>query len=198
MRRVYLFRHGQPDFPTGETYCLGTTDIPLGASGHTQARLAAQAFRDIPFDRVFCSRLTRSRETAAYFSLTPTVLEGLEEMSAGDWDGLPFSVIRQRWPDIYEKRGTDLYTPIPGAENPRDGQQRFLAALGTALAMTEGDIAVISHATVIQSLICHVKGLPPEVGRQFFLPYCACCVFTYDGKFHLESIHPDTRSNQIT
>lgn len=188
MRRLYLFRHGQPDFPTAEKYCLGFTDLPLGSLGHAQARLAAEAFRDVSFGRVFCSKLLRSRETAAYFSPSPIVLDGLEEMSAGDWDGLSFSVIRRRWPEIYEARGKDLRVPIPGAEDPSEGQKRFLTALRHAFAMSEGDIAVVAHATVMQSLICYVKGLPPEEGRQFFLPYCSCCVFAYDGDFYLESL----------
>ena len=30
MRRVYLIRHGHPDFPLGAHMCLGRTDTPLG------------------------------------------------------------------------------------------------------------------------------------------------------------------------
>lgn len=194
MRRLYLFRHALPDFPNEEKYCIGSTDLPLGPLGRMQACLAAWEMKNKVFDRVFCSRLARSQETAAYLSPCPTVLDGLEEMYAGVWDGLPFSQIRQQWPEVFEARGRDLRFPIPGAETPAEGQKRFLAALDRAFAMSEGDIAVVGHATVNQTFLCHVLGLPPEEGRQFFLPYASYCVLTRDGGYHLESmantLHP--------
>ena len=197
MRRVYLFRHALPDFPNEEKYCIGSTDLPLSPLGHTQARLAAESFREIPFDRVFCSHLTRSWETALYFSPSPIVLEGLEELCAGEWDGLPFSVIRQRWPEVYEARGKNLHIPIPGAERLTDGQRRFLRALDQALSMSEGDVAVVSHKTIMQGFLCYVEDLSPEDGLRFPLNYCSCCVFTYDGDFHLESIIPGPTQENI-
>ena len=33
MKRVYLIRHGLPDFPDGKGMCIGTTDIPMGEAG---------------------------------------------------------------------------------------------------------------------------------------------------------------------
>ena len=30
MKRVYLIRHGLPDFPGGKRMCIGSTDIPMG------------------------------------------------------------------------------------------------------------------------------------------------------------------------
>ena len=39
MRKVYLIRHGHPDIPLGERWCLGHTDLPLAAVGRMQAAL---------------------------------------------------------------------------------------------------------------------------------------------------------------
>ena len=33
MKKVYLIRHGLPDFPGGKGMCVGTTDIPMGEVG---------------------------------------------------------------------------------------------------------------------------------------------------------------------
>lgn len=33
MRKIYLVRHGDPDFPDGIKLCIGTTDIALGPLG---------------------------------------------------------------------------------------------------------------------------------------------------------------------
>ena len=45
MKKVYLIRHGLPDFPDGKGMCIGTTDIPMGETGHAQA---AQMARMLP------------------------------------------------------------------------------------------------------------------------------------------------------
>ena len=37
MKKVYLIRHGLPDFPGGKGMCIGTTDIPMGEAGLAQA-----------------------------------------------------------------------------------------------------------------------------------------------------------------
>ena len=39
MRKVYLVRHGHPEIPLGERWCLGHTDLPLAAVGRMQAAL---------------------------------------------------------------------------------------------------------------------------------------------------------------
>ena len=63
MRRVYLVRHGHPDIPLRERWCLGHTDLPLAAVGRMQAAL-------LPFvpellnKPVYSSWLSRAVETA--------------------------------------------------------------------------------------------------------------------------------------
>ena len=37
MKKVYLIRHGLPDFPGGKRMCIGSTDIPMGEEGLAQA-----------------------------------------------------------------------------------------------------------------------------------------------------------------
>ena len=45
MKKVFLIRHGLPDFPGGQGMCLGITDIPMGAAGLRQAAEMAKACR---------------------------------------------------------------------------------------------------------------------------------------------------------
>lgn len=94
MRRLFLIRHGLPAFPEAEKMCIGSTDLPLSPTGRLQACLLAETLRGISFGGVFCSRLERSRRTAEFLDPEPICLPGLEEMHAGDWDGLTFRQIR--------------------------------------------------------------------------------------------------------
>ena len=93
MKRVYLIRHGLPDFPEGKRMCIGSTDIPMGEEGLAQAVQMAKNLP--PVTAVFSSPLTRAVQTAGAIGLPVTVLDDLREMHAGAWDGLTFDQIRE-------------------------------------------------------------------------------------------------------
>ena len=44
MKRVYLIRHGLPDFPGGRGMCIGTTDIPMGKRAWPRRRKWPEGF----------------------------------------------------------------------------------------------------------------------------------------------------------
>ena len=131
MKRVYLIRHCLPEFPGGEKYCLGRTDFPLGPEGLLQAEQTARALP--PVTMVFSSPLRRAVQTAQAIG-EPVILEGLQELYAGDWDGLPFSEIRVRYPELYAARGITPGLPLPNGEPDAEGLARFQQALKTAAA----------------------------------------------------------------
>ena len=194
MRKIYLIRHAQPDIPVGKKRCIGITDVPLGTLGELQAIVLGEYMREIPIHAVFCSDLSRAIQTAQAISPDPIILPELREMSAGEWDGLFFDEIRQRWPEIYEKRGVDPNFPIPGAEAPEQGQIRFRKALESILQQTEGDIAIVAHCTVMQSFLSFVLGTDVNQCRQYQLGYTSITTVTYEaGKFTLESMNERPR-----
>lgn len=186
MRRIYLIRHAQPQFPTDEKYCIGQTDFPLSKLGKMQAVLlsgwADEILRPCTF---FSSPLKRARETADFICENYQVRSGLEEMHAGLWDGLSFSQINKNWPDIFEKRGEDQNIPIPGAEDVEKGLARFKNAVEESLCACESDIAVVAHSTVIQALLSHACGTALNKSRSYKLPYCSLSRLDYDGDFRL-------------
>ena len=147
MKRVYLIRHGLPDFPRGRKMCLGSTDIPMGEVGLAQA--AEMSLRLPPVTAVFSSPLTRAVQTAGTIGLPITIVEGLREMDAGQWDGLTFDEIRRRYPELYAARGRDHTLPIPGSEASYAALSRFSAAMKTAAEAAPGDFAVVAHGGII-------------------------------------------------
>ena len=98
MRRLYLIRHGHPDFPIGSRICLGQTDTPLGPLGRLQSVLLARTFSVATLSGVYTSPLSRAYATARCISQTPIINTGLSEQSTGLWDGLSFDEIARRWP----------------------------------------------------------------------------------------------------
>ena len=156
MKKVYLIRHALPDFPDGKRMCIGTTDIPLGEKGLIQA---AQMAKRLPaVTAVFSSPLTRAAQTAQAIGMPMTVLPDLREMYAGEWDGLTFEEIRQRYPELYAARAKDLTIPLPGAERCEDGIARFSAAMKASAEAASGDFAVVAHGGIIAQFLQSVSG----------------------------------------
>ena len=156
MKNVYLIRHALPDFPGGKRMCIGTTDIPLGEKGLLQA---AEMAKKLPaITAVFSSPLTRAVQTAEAIGLPVTVLPDLREMYAGEWDGLTFEEIRQRYPELYAARFHDLTIPLPGAESYEDGIARFSAAMKASAEAASGDFAVVAHGGIIAQFLQSVSG----------------------------------------
>ena len=157
MKYVYLIRHGLPDFPGGRGMCIGTTDIPMGEAGLAQAAEMAKELP--PVTAVFSSPLTRAVQTAQAIGLPVTVLEGLREMYAGEWDGLTFQEIRERYPELYAARFHNMTLPLPGAESYEEGIARFSAAMKTAAEAAPGDFAVVAHGGIIAQFLESVSGV---------------------------------------
>ena len=157
MKQVYLIRHGLPDFPGGKKMCLGITDIPLGEKGFVQAE--QMAVRLPPVTAVFSSPLIRAVQTAQAIGISVTILDDLREMYAGEWDGLTFEEIRQRYPELYAARSHDLTIPLPGAEDHTEGLVRFKRALDEAAKQSPGDFAVVAHGGIIAQFLQDISGV---------------------------------------
>ncbi|MGN1016917.1 MAG: histidine phosphatase family protein [Faecousia sp.] len=175
MKRVYLIRHGLPDFPGGQRMCLGTTDLPLAPEGLAQAKAMAAALP--PVTAVFSSPLTRAVQTAQAILPEITVLEGLRELDYGQWDGLTFSQIRQRYPELYAARASNLSLQPPGAEMKEAGLARFSAAMDEAAMRSPGDFAVVAHGGIIALFLQHITGT-------WYKPrYCESIPLSWDQKW---------------
>ncbi len=173
MRTIYLIRHAMPDIPLGERWCIGgKTDIPLGKLGRLQAALLpfVPALRGV--SQVFCSTLIRARETALPLCPEPVTVEGLEEQRMGAWDGLPFTEIMRRFPELYAARESDPTLLPEGAENDAQMRERMQAALVNCLRQSRGDIAVVSHKSAIASI----------TGQRSKLGYTSVSVLEADGE----------------
>lgn len=159
MGKIYLIRHGQPDFPDGKKMCLGKTDLPLGKLGKLQAALLIPFFEGKQIT-VFSSPLTRARQTAAILGRPVTILPGLAELDMGQWDGLTFDEIRVRFPELYAARATDRTLPFPDAEDKAAGLARFTGAIQQALAFSEGDLVLVTHSGVMELFLNTTEKAP--------------------------------------
>ncbi len=91
MDLVFL-RHGQTDWNlTGRLQ--GRTDVPLNSTGIEGAKLAGEILRKYRFDAVYCSPLSRTRQTLEYACPGASAIYDprLLEWSFGPYEGKTFS-----------------------------------------------------------------------------------------------------------
>ena len=161
MRKIYFIRHARPDIPFGERWCVGSrTDIPLGTYGKIQASLLRFEPELNGLNTVFCSSLSRSRETALAISSSPVTVPGLEEQDMGIWDGLSFTEIRTGWPELYAIREHD----------PEIGRQPHPALrdeiCDVMMSAANADDALKAHCRAVADLASGLCGMLTEEGMK--------------------------------
>ncbi len=90
----YFLRHGQTDWNLQRIY-QGQIDIPLNATGISQAQNAKTLLANFPIATICASPLGRARQTAEIINEElncPLVLiEGLQEIGFGEMEGQPIT-----------------------------------------------------------------------------------------------------------
>lgn len=109
---LYVIRHGETDW--NKIFVLqGITDIPLNKNGLKQASEASNQLKNITFDHIYVSPLTRTKQTLAGLNLTcKNIIEEpkLIERNFGDFEGTKTNV-REYW-DYKLNLSTNNVEPI--------------------------------------------------------------------------------------
>ncbi len=198
MTTIYLIRHGQ-SMGNLERRLLGHTDLPLTDFGKRQAERAAEYLSPFGITRVYSSDLQRAMQTAAPLAarmgLTVVPDAGLREIDAGDWEGLPFTLIKEKWPEEYHTFRVDLGQSVPPhGEATQHAADRLFTTISRIVSENPDEkILVASHAAVICMFTARVLGLAPgEVQRLRLASNASVSVFEHDGeRFHLATYGND-------
>ncbi len=152
----------------GEGRAIGRTPLALSEEGLRQAAALADTLRHIPFGSLYTSPALRAQATLKPLlertGRTAQIMPELDEINLGEWDGLPFAEIRERYPAAYAERGNDMAKfrpPAQGgvAENFADVDSRMHAALAR-IAAGPLPALVMSHAGCLRTVLCRCTGTP--------------------------------------
>lgn len=164
MTSIYLVRHGQTAWNKEEIF-RGRTDVPLDETGLKQAELAGQYFKGMEIHAIYSSPLSRAWQTAQKIAQIQTVkvepLEGILDMSFGDWEGHAHQEIRKMDNETYRQWVESPHlVKLPGGESLDDVRGRAMAALEEVLRKhSEKTIVLVSHRVVCKVMICAILGL---------------------------------------
>ena len=159
MLELWLIRHGETDW-NAERRIQGQQHNALSALGERQAARLGQRLKDERFDRVYCSDLKRTVQTAelAFSGCTLTFDKRLREISRGVLEGLLGTELVGEQRDVYAAMRRDLFNVRPpGGENYRDLSARAVPWFRGLPAA--GKVAAVTHGGVIFALLHHIVGV---------------------------------------
>lgn len=191
---IHLIRHGSIEGHEERRF-IGQIDLPLDKNGMRQARWWQKELADVAFERICCSDLVRSRETARIIAgdrgTFIDVIPQLREINLGGWDGLSVAEVLQRFPKEYERMGKSISTYRPGGgESFTDLQRRVLPVFERIVGESEGPVLITAHAGVNRVILCHVLGMPLANLFRLDQDYGALNVLAFkDGSFRVRSIN---------
>lgn len=154
MKTLVFLRHGQTDW-NAEGRFQGQQDIPLNEYGRDQARQTARHWGQTEFDAAIVSPLARAEETARIMfrerTLNYTLEKDLQETHGGQWEGLLYTEIAERWPDEHAAfRLPNIDAGPVGGETPRQSGSRIANTVTKAL-QTADVLLVISHGNALRA-----------------------------------------------
>src|SRR4030043_1885738 len=150
MTSVYLVRHGQTAWNKEEIF-RGRTDVPLDETGLKQAELAGEYFKGMEIHAIYSSPLSRAWQTAQkiaqFHDLKVQPLDGIIDMSFGNWEGRPHQEIRESDSKTYRQWvETPHLVRLPGGESLDDVRVRAMSAVEELIRKNPGKtLVLVSH-----------------------------------------------------
>ena len=165
MTKVIFIRHGQTEWNVTGRY-QGQSDVKLTEEGKKQAEKLADNFPVAKVDAIYASDLCRAMVTAetiaAKFGLKVQAEPAFRELSFGDWEGLTYQQIVDKWEDAMANflQQPDVLE-IPGGESFPAVQQRAMKRLNELIEKHDGQtIVVVAHGAVLRTMLTAALHMP--------------------------------------
>jgi broad specificity phosphatase PhoE/ribonuclease HI len=158
--RLILVRHGETALTAQKRYS-GRGDVPLSERGEAQAMAAAARVAGISRDvaAVVTSPLQRCTRTAELIAaelggVGVTALPELIECDFGQWEGLTFGEVRDRWPGEMSAWLDSTSVAPPDGESFQAVAKRVRAVLASLrTAYPSKAVVVVSHVSPIKLIL---------------------------------------------
>ncbi len=182
MRKIYIIRHCKP-MQSAMGKCISQLDLPLSAVGLEQAEVLKEWVEDKQIINIYTSPLRRCVETTSFVARGEkiNVLSELTEISVGEWEGLSFSEIKERWSKEYELRGLHMGTTAPpSGESFAEGGERFDRVIRRIMEESVGDVLIVSHSGVLRGWLCKIAKISPDRVFEFDVPHGSITEVNWD------------------
>ena len=171
-------------------------DVPLDEVGRAQAQVLASVLGSERFDYAVSSDLSRALETArAIRGAAPLAVDPRwREFAFGEWEGLTWDEIVERWPDLREHHWSKARDYAPkGGESFDAVLARVREALDALQAGGYENVLVVTHAgplhAVLHAFFGDREAEMQELLGVRFVPASVTRVSVIDGRAELLALN---------
>lgn len=200
MTKLILIRHGESQANRHHLFA-GSYDAPLEENGLHQARITAKFIAEnYKVEKIYSSDLRRAFSTAQ--ALADELGQNVEkapkmrEIGAGDWEGMKFSDIIEKYPNEYKAWTEHIdMARCPNGESIRELGQRVFAELKRIAEENDGKtVAIATHATPIRTSQCLITyGSLDQMQSIPWVSNASVTVYNYEnGEWSIEAVSLDS------
>lgn len=178
---IFIIRHGETELNRKGMVQGSGVDSSLNNLGFLQAQAFFEAYRHLPFDKVYTSKLQRTAQSLQGFieqGVPWQSLYGLNEISWGDKEGRPLTPEDDLQHEQMVKawRSGDLSWSAPGGESPLQVMERQRVAWDYIMSHTHEELVVVGmHGRAIRILLSWLLEVPLSEMDQF--PHQNLCLY---------------------
>lgn len=192
MKKLYIIRHGETEYNRKGMVQGSGIDSPLNETGERQADAFYEAYKNVPFQKVYTSNLIRTQQTVQKFidrGIPSEALTDLREISWGMQEGVAFtpetSTVYQQICEAWT--AGDLEAKIDGGETPLEVASRQQKAIDHILSQSEELVLICIHGRAMRIMMCWMTGRPLYEMDRFEHTNTGLYVVNYeDGTFAIE------------
>jgi broad specificity phosphatase PhoE len=175
---LYLLRHAEVETRYHRIFG-GRIDMDISDRGHEQAAALAKYLQPKSFDAIYASPMKRVQQTLAPFAVgrvpAPVMLEGLREVNFGDWTGLSWEQVKEKFGiSAFEWLGQLDRAAIPNAESGAMFRERVEPCVQQILRGHAGQtVAVVCHGGTIRMILSVLLAMPFSQTSAFEIEYAS-------------------------
>lgn len=166
IQQIYLLRHGQTDFNVQGIVQGSGVNSDLNAQGRRQAELFWARYKEVPFNRIYTSKLKRTQQSVQRFidlGIPHESLLALNEISWGTREGTritpaedaEYARVLEAW------LAGDEDARLPGGESPRQVAARQRPFIELFESRPDDEIVLVCmHGRAMRVLLCQLLGYP--------------------------------------
>jgi len=165
-KTIHLIRHGQTEYNRMNIVQGSGIDSDLNDTGRQQALDFYQAYKDIPYNHIYTSKLKRAIQSVENFVNTGIPHTALEEFNEINWGVMEGRRADESNTALYEQMIRNwsnglLDTAVEGGETPAMMYERQKLGLEHIMSHSEEEIVLICmHGRALRSFLCLLTGTP--------------------------------------
>ena len=196
VKKLYIIRHGETDLNKNGIVQGRGVDSDLNETGRAQGEAFFKIYKDIPFDKIYTSKLKRTHQTVNDFikkGISWEQLAGLDELAWGKYEGMPSTPeLREDFKKLIEAWSLGHFeVKVDGGESPNEVYIRQAGAMKHILEQeNEQTILICMHGRAIRLLMCLLMKRSLDKMDEYPHQNTSLYILDYDGEnFNIDTFN---------